>query len=139
MNPLLVPHSSSVSLLTTLEIWIHLFPIVSDMIWKTAVQREMMDAFRSVHMDILQAIENQPSGGTMGKSGTTATVLFIFEEAVVLANVGDSSAVLSVGASYTNIPRKELPASMVLTVYIISQVTWMTCLLPSRGTDSDLA
>uniref|UniRef100_A0A7S0CEJ4 PPM-type phosphatase domain-containing protein n=1 Tax=Proboscia inermis TaxID=420281 RepID=A0A7S0CEJ4_9STRA len=36
----------------------------------------------------------------MDKSGTTATFLYLTEEAVIVANVGDSRAILSVGASY---------------------------------------
>jgi len=39
-------------------------------------------------------------GGIMVKSGTTATILMVTNEAVIVANVGDSRAILSIGASY---------------------------------------
>ena len=107
-------------LLGTLEIFLYLYPIISDMIWKSAVEGEIVTAFQSIHLDILDAIKNQPDGnlGTMSKSGTTATVLFIFQAAIVIANVGDSSAVLSIGDSNRSVHfnRDDIVSHMILTV-----------------------
>lgn len=67
--------------------------------WKSEVTDEMIYSFEEVHKGVLKTVHSY-SGGVMSKSGTTATALFVTELAVVIANVGDSRAILSVGASF---------------------------------------
>ena len=67
--------------------------------WKREVSEEVILSFHELHEGILNAVKAYP-GGFMSKSGTTATILFVTEKAVVIANVGDSRAILSVTASY---------------------------------------
>lgn len=59
----------------------------------------MTNAFADLHDAYLDAMKNIPST-MMNKSGTTATALFLTKKAVIIASVGDSRAVLSVGASF---------------------------------------
>eukprot|EP00562_Extubocellulus_spinifer_P011187 CAMPEP_0178540978 /NCGR_PEP_ID=MMETSP0697-20121206/1304_1 /TAXON_ID=265572 /ORGANISM="Extubocellulus spinifer, Strain CCMP396" /LENGTH=1236 /DNA_ID=CAMNT_0020173329 /DNA_START=61 /DNA_END=3767 /DNA_ORIENTATION=+ len=66
--------------------------------WKHEVQSEMTAAFEYLHNGILGAIARSPEG-VMKSTGTTATVLFITNKAVILANVGDSRAIISNGVS----------------------------------------
>uniref|UniRef100_A0A7S4KBH8 C2H2-type domain-containing protein n=1 Tax=Odontella aurita TaxID=265563 RepID=A0A7S4KBH8_9STRA len=73
--------------------------VCNDPQWKDEVEYEMVDAFRDLHEGILRAVEQSP-GGVMGESGTTATALYVTENAIVVSNVGDSRAVLSRGASF---------------------------------------
>eukprot|EP00956_Cyclotella_meneghiniana_P007644 scaffold10249_cov59-Cyclotella_meneghiniana.AAC.13 len=54
----------------------------------------MEQSFEEIHHGILEAVKSSPLG-IMDKSGTTASVLFITDLVVVIANVGDSRAVLS--------------------------------------------
>jgi len=68
--------------------------------WKKEVEEEMKDSFEELHEGVSKAIESYPSGTVMAKSGTTATALYVTEHAVIVASVGDSRAVLSVGTSY---------------------------------------
>ena len=69
--------------------------------WVEEVTDEMVHAFEEVHEGVLKAIQLYP-GEAMSKSGTTATALFVTEEAVIVAAIGDSRAVLSIGASYNS-------------------------------------
>ena len=66
--------------------------------WKVDVESEIAAAFEDLHTGILGAIERSPEG-VMKSTGTTATVLFTTERALILANVGDSRAILSNGTS----------------------------------------
>uniref|UniRef100_A0A7S1ZVC0 C2H2-type domain-containing protein n=1 Tax=Ditylum brightwellii TaxID=49249 RepID=A0A7S1ZVC0_9STRA len=70
--------------------------------WKEKVSQNMAATFEDLHEGILQAASLSP-GGVMKDSGTTATALFVTEEAVIVANVGDSRAILSQGASYNTV------------------------------------
>ena len=65
--------------------------------WKIHVESEISAAFEELHKGILGAIERSPEG-VMKSTGTTATVLFRTDMALILANVGDSRAILSNGA-----------------------------------------
>jgi Serine/threonine protein phosphatase len=67
--------------------------------WKSQVELEMTTAFADLHDAYLDAMKNIPST-MMNKSGTTVTALFLTKKAVIIASVGDSRAVLSVGASF---------------------------------------
>ena len=67
--------------------------------WKPQVELEMSNAFADLHDAYLEAMKNIPSK-TMSKSGTTATALFLTKKAAIIASVGDSRAVLSIGASF---------------------------------------
>lgn len=66
--------------------------------WKINVESEMEAAFEDLHTGILEAIARSPEG-VMKATGTTATVFFSTEKALILANVGDSRAILSNGTS----------------------------------------
>lgn len=68
--------------------------------WKEEVKIEMNKSFEELHSGVLDVIKSYPTGAVMSKSGTTATALFVTEYAVVVASVGDSRAVLSVGTSF---------------------------------------
>jgi serine/threonine protein phosphatase PrpC len=62
--------------------------------WKEQVTQNVSLAFQEIHEGFLQqAISLAPSA--MDQSGTTATALIVTEEAVVIASIGDSRAVLS--------------------------------------------
>lgn len=67
--------------------------------WREDVASNMTDSYNILNNEITTAIARNP-GGVMGKSGTTATSVFVTERAIIVANVGDSRAILSVGASY---------------------------------------
>jgi len=54
----------------------------------------MGEAFRDIHETFLEAIKFAPVE-MMDQSGTTATVLCVTEEAVIVASIGDSRAILS--------------------------------------------
>lgn len=69
--------------------------------WKQEVESEMTDAFNELHNGYLEAMKNIPSS-SMREAGTTATALFITENAVIIASVGDSRAVLSLGSSFNS-------------------------------------
>eukprot|EP00804_Cyclotella_cryptica_P018285 CCRYP_017653-RB/>CCRYP_017653-RB protein AED:0.20 eAED:0.20 QI:294/0.9/0.81/1/0.8/0.63/11/1789/1311 len=62
--------------------------------WKTTVQASMRHAFAEIHDGIMSAVTSSP-GGIMDESGTTATILYVTDLTVIIANVGDSRAVLS--------------------------------------------
>ena len=81
--------------------------------WKKEVEIEMKESFEALHRGVLDVIQSYPAGAVMSKSGTTATALFVTDHAVVVASVGDSRAILSVGTSYD--PKKQA-SSIQLTV-----------------------
>ena len=62
--------------------------------WKEKVKLNMEQSFYNLHEGILDAIDSSPKG-VMREAGTTATILHVTDLAVVIANVGDSRAVLS--------------------------------------------
>lgn len=62
--------------------------------WKEKVAHDIEQSFHNLHEGILKAIDSSPAG-VMREAGTTATILYVTELAVVIANVGDSRAVLS--------------------------------------------
>lgn len=66
----------------------------SDWKWKEKVKLNMEQSFYNLHEGILEAIDSSPTG-VMREAGTTATILHVTDSAVVIANVGDSRAVLS--------------------------------------------
>ncbi len=62
--------------------------------WRNEVQRNLTDAFSTIHENFLKAVSFSPLG-VMDQSGTTATIVYVTDEAVVVASVGDSRAILS--------------------------------------------
>ena len=70
----------------------------NEVAWREEVESEMAAAFEDMHNGILGAVARSPEG-VMKTTGTTATILFTTERAVILANVGDSRAILSNGVS----------------------------------------
>jgi protein phosphatase 1L len=68
--------------------------------WKSEVENEMIESFKELHNGVLEAIKSYPTGAVMSKSGTTATVLYVTRHTVIVASVGDSRAVLSVGTGF---------------------------------------
>ena len=66
----------------------------SDIMWKERVAFDVEKSFHNLHDGIIEAIDSSPAG-IMQEAGTTATILYVTELAVVIANVGDSRAVLS--------------------------------------------
>lgn len=67
--------------------------------WKQKVADEITVAFQELHEDVVEVIKSYP-GKVMSQSGTTATALFVTKDFVIIANVGDSRAILSIGTSY---------------------------------------
>ena len=67
--------------------------------WKDRIEIDMISAFDKLHTDFTEVAAASP-GGVMGKSGTTVTMLYMTSNHFIIANVGDSRAVLSKGASY---------------------------------------
>ena len=61
---------------------------------------DIVDSFHELHEGVLNAVESYP-GVVISQSGTTVTALFVTERTVIIANVGDSRAILSVAASFT--------------------------------------
>eukprot|EP00980_Cylindrotheca_fusiformis_P017830 scaffold5649_cov130-Cylindrotheca_fusiformis.AAC.5 len=62
--------------------------------WKEQVAQNVSMAFQEIHEGFLEkAISSAPSA--MDQSGTTATAVFVTDEAVVVASIGDSRAILS--------------------------------------------
>lgn len=62
--------------------------------WKNRVKADVDQSFEDIHNGILSAVKTSP-GGVMNQSGTTATILYATDLALVIANVGDSRAVIS--------------------------------------------
>ncbi len=67
--------------------------------WKSHMFNLVATSFEGVHERFLAVAASSP-GGVMDQSGTTATVLYVTDGGIVVGNVGDSRAILSVGASY---------------------------------------
>lgn len=57
------------------------------------------DAFEELHSNFLRVAAKSP-GGVMSKSGTTVTIFYVSNDYVIIANLGDSRAILSKGANY---------------------------------------
>ena len=66
----------------------------SQLVWREEVVKQITQSFEDLHVGIIKAVELSP-GGVMDESGTTATILYVSSLAVVIANVGDSRAVMS--------------------------------------------
>jgi protein phosphatase 1L len=62
--------------------------------WREDVSTMISQSFEDLHHGIIKAVTSSP-GGVMDESGTTATILLVTELAVIVANVGDSRAVMS--------------------------------------------
>ena len=62
--------------------------------WRTDVQSSLTDAFVDIHNSFLRAVAASPLG-LMDQSGTTATIVYVTADAVIVASLGDSRAVLS--------------------------------------------
>ncbi len=62
--------------------------------WREDVSTKISQSFEDLHHGIIKAVTSSP-GGIMDESGTTATILLVTELAVIVANVGDSRAVMS--------------------------------------------
>jgi len=62
--------------------------------WKDQVSASVTEAFEELHSDFLKATALVPHA-LMDQSGTTATAAFVTDDAVMIASLGDSRAVLS--------------------------------------------
>jgi serine/threonine protein phosphatase PrpC len=62
--------------------------------WKVVVEQNITQAFADIHERFLYAVSLAPKG-SMDQSGTTATALLVTDEAIVVASLGDSRAILS--------------------------------------------
>jgi len=62
--------------------------------WTQLVHQRVNASFHNLHERFLEVVAQSP-GGVMEKSGTTATVLYVTSEVLLVANVGDSRAILS--------------------------------------------
>lgn len=80
--------------------------------WKLRAKNSLIEAFRASHLGVVDVINSYPRE-YMSRSGTTATALLITKENIIVAGVGDSRAVLSLGASFNE---TLLPEAMQLTV-----------------------
>lgn len=67
--------------------------------WKDDIQMKLIEAFQILHEGVIDVLESYPVK-YMSKSGTTATALLMTKDNVVIASVGDSRAVLSIGSSF---------------------------------------
>jgi protein phosphatase 1L len=67
--------------------------ILKNPTWKAEVTHNVSLAFQEIHEEFLEGLSLAPSA--MDQSGTTATALFVTEEAIVVSSIGDSRAVLS--------------------------------------------
>ncbi|KAL3808967.1 hypothetical protein ACHAXA_005159 [Cyclostephanos tholiformis] len=81
--------------------------------WQDEVTKHIMQSFEDLHLGIIEAVALSP-GGVMDESGTTATILYVSSLAVVIANVGDSRAVMS--QWLVNREGKEYITAMQLTI-----------------------
>ncbi|KAL7557028.1 hypothetical protein ACA910_014241 [Epithemia clementina (nom. ined.)] len=68
-------------------------------LWVDSVVNKTSKAFHDIHHGFLRALSKKFGGAIMDRSGTTATVMLVNsrgpEESIILANLGDSRAVLS--------------------------------------------
>ncbi|KAL7547053.1 hypothetical protein ACHAWF_010370 [Thalassiosira exigua] len=62
--------------------------------WKEDAKLKLVHSFEELHSGIIKEINSSP-GGVHDESGTTATILYVTNLAVVVANVGDSRAIIS--------------------------------------------
>ncbi|KAL3762105.1 hypothetical protein ACHAW5_008845 [Stephanodiscus triporus] len=62
--------------------------------WQEDVKTQIIQSFEDLHLGIIEAVASSP-GGIMDESGTTATILYVTSLWLLLANVGDSRAVMS--------------------------------------------
>ena len=62
--------------------------------WQDDVTSKVIQSFEDLHDKIIEAVESSP-GGVMDQSGTTATFIHVTELTVIVANVGDSRAIMS--------------------------------------------
>eukprot|EP00571_Detonula_confervacea_P008450 CAMPEP_0172331272 /NCGR_PEP_ID=MMETSP1058-20130122/61842_1 /TAXON_ID=83371 /ORGANISM="Detonula confervacea, Strain CCMP 353" /LENGTH=1290 /DNA_ID=CAMNT_0013048535 /DNA_START=357 /DNA_END=4229 /DNA_ORIENTATION=+ len=62
--------------------------------WKEDVTSKVVQSFEDLHRGIIGAVTSSP-GGVMDESGTTATILYVTLGTVIIANVGDSRAIMS--------------------------------------------
>jgi len=62
--------------------------------WKESVEKNITEAFDDIHRQFLKAV-TFAAHGAMDNSGTTATAVYVTNEAVVVASLGDSRAILS--------------------------------------------
>ena len=69
-------------------------PFSVDTAWSEEITSQVENAFQDVHDKFLDAIALIPQSRN-DQSGTTATVAFVTKDFVILANLGDSRAVLS--------------------------------------------
>jgi protein phosphatase 1L len=67
--------------------------------WKYDIQKKLIEAFKVLHEGVIDLLQTYPVK-YMSKSGTTATALLMTKDNIIIASVGDSRAVLSIGASF---------------------------------------
>lgn len=102
--------------------------------WKQHVQVKMEQAFEEIHQGILEAVKSSPLG-IMDKSGTTASVLFVTDLVVLIANVGDSRAVISQWEQDSKI--KDLISAHQLTIdHVASSLSEQKLIVERGGTVS---
>ena len=63
-------------------------------IWREEISARVIQSFEDIHNGIIKAVQSSP-GGIMSDSGTTVTFVYVTELAVIIANAGDSRAVMS--------------------------------------------
>lgn len=62
--------------------------------WKESVESNVTEVLSDLHQKFLNAV-NRTGHGAMDKSGTTVTAVYVTDEAVIIASLGDSRAILS--------------------------------------------
>lgn len=62
--------------------------------WKDSVQTNVTQVLSDIHQQFLKAVDLS-GHGAMDDSGTTVTAVYVTDEAVVIASLGDSRAILS--------------------------------------------
>ena len=62
--------------------------------WKDSVYTNVTEVLSNIHQEFLKAVEYSRHG-PMDNSGTTATAVYVTDEAIVVASLGDSRAILS--------------------------------------------
>ena len=68
--------------------------VIDTEMWMDKAQQNLTNAFRNIHDNFLKAVSFSP-GRVMDQSGTTATIVYVMDSAVVIASVGDSRAIMS--------------------------------------------
>lgn len=79
---------------------------------KNKLEEAINDAIEELHSNFLRVAAKSP-GGVMSKSGTTVTIFYVSNDHVIIANLGDSRAILSKGANYKS---GRLSSAIQLTV-----------------------